>query len=75
MEEKRKSYTIQLKSQVLKKLEENGGNKSQTSKDFNIDRNIVRRWLSQRNLIVDSVRNRAINISRIRRCYHGVYTR
>ena len=63
MEEKRKSYTIRFKSQVLKKLEENGGNISQTSRDFNIDRKIIRRWLSQRDLIVDSVRNRAINIS------------
>ena len=63
MEEKRKSYTIQFKSQVLKKLKENGGNISQTSRDFNIDKKIIRRWLSQRDLIVDSVRNRAINIS------------
>ena len=71
MEEKRKSYTIQLKSQVLKKLEENAGNISQTSRDFNIDRNIVRRWLSKRDLIVDSVRNRAINISSCRNIQGG----
>ena len=63
MEEKRKSDTIRFKSQVLKKLEENSGNISQTSRDFNIDRKVIRRWLSQRDLIVDSVRNRAINIS------------
>ena len=63
MEKKRKSYTIRFKSQVLKKLEENGGNISQTSRDFNIDRKIIRRWLSQRDLIVDSVRKRTINIS------------
>ena len=63
MEEKRKSYTMRFKSQVLKKLEENGGNMSQNSRDFNIDRKIIWRWLSQRDLIVDSVRNRAINIS------------
>ena len=63
MEVKRKSYTIRFKSQVLKKLEENGGNISQTSRDFKIDRKIIRCWLSQRDLIVDSVRNRAINIS------------
>ena len=63
MEEKNKSYTIRLKSQVLKKLEENGENISQTSRDLDIDRKIIRRWLSQRELIVDSVRNRAINIS------------
>ena len=63
MEEKRKSYTMRFKSQVLKKLEENGGNISQNSRDFNIDRKIILRWLSQRDLIVDSVRNRAINIS------------
>ena len=63
MEVKRKSYTIRFKSQVLKKLEENGGNISQTSRDFNKDRKIIRRWLSQRDLIVDFVRNRAINVS------------
>ena len=61
MEEKRKSYTIRFKSQVLKKLEENGGNISQTSRDFNIDTKIIRHWLSQRDLIADSVKNRAIN--------------
>ena len=61
MEEKRKSYTIRFKSQVLKKLEENGGNISQTSRDFNIYTKIIRHWLSQRDLITDSVKNRAIN--------------
>ena len=63
MEEKRKSYTIRFKSQVLKKLEENGRNISQTSRDFKIDRKIIRCWLSQRDLIVNSVRNRATKIS------------
>ena len=63
MEEKTKSYTIRFKSQVLKKLKENGGNISQTSRDFNIDRKIIWRWLSHNDLIVDSVRNRAMNVS------------
>ena len=57
--EKVKLYDSKVK--FWKKLEENGGNISQTSRDFNIDTKIIRHWLSQRDLIADSVKNRAIN--------------
>ena len=58
-----KSSTIRFKSHVLKTLEENNGNISQTSRDVGVDRKIIRCWLSQRNLIENSLRNRAVNIS------------
>ena len=42
----RKSYTVEFKLIVLKHLEENGNNISQTSREFGIDRKNVRRWLT-----------------------------
>ena len=47
----------------MKKLEENDGNISQTNRDVGVDRKIIRRWLSQRDLIENSIRNRAVYIS------------
>ena len=64
MADNRKSYTIRFKSHVLKKLEENDGNISQTSRDVGVDRRIIRRWLSQRDLIENSLGYRAVNIVR-----------
>ena len=88
MEEKRKSYTIRFKSQVLKKLGQNGGNiitnqQGLQYRQKNYSTLVITEVFDSRfcqeqsdKYFLSSQHTRwKSTIPRIRGCYHGVYTR
>ena len=44
---KNRSYTVTFKLQVIQWHRQNGGNVSETARNFNVDRKRVREWMGQ----------------------------
>ena len=55
---KLKSYTLAFKKRVLIRLEENDNNISKTTKEFNIRKKNLQRWIQQKEVIFKAVKNR-----------------
>ena len=53
-----KSFTLTFKKRVLIRLEENDNNISKTTKEFNIRKKNLQRWIQQKVVIFKAVKNR-----------------
>ena len=70
-DKKRKNYSLHFKKAVLKRLEENHQNISQTAAQFNIHRNNIQRWILQKDILNRAVLNREINTRTRKRIRKG----
>ena len=49
---KNRSYTVTFKLQVIQWHRQNGGNVSETARNFNVDRKRVREWMGQEDVLL-----------------------
>ncbi|RWS24156.1 jerky protein-like protein, partial [Leptotrombidium deliense] len=62
----RNSYTISTKIQCLRRLKENGDNKSKTAKEFNISRGMLQKWEKKKEVYSKMKDESAVAIKRRR---------